>query len=204
MNRTLILSITTLALLLTWILWPSPTSSPDIPQAITTHTDTSTHLHDTNKGAPPKRTQIKSPEDSSKKFLPKRFIQAEAKLGNDPNDPTQLSEEAELLRDMNLPEKTALHHLHTLLDSMRGIANQGYYDTGENVDITNTLLGKNYRKIAYLPDNHPRITRYGELADKWGTPYFFHFLSSKNVEIQSAGPDKEMHTDDDILHNPTS
>ena len=36
-------------------------------------------------------------------------------------------------------------------------------------------------------------------VDPWGTPYFFHQLSSTEMEIRSAGPDKRLWTDDDVV-----
>jgi len=36
-------------------------------------------------------------------------------------------------------------------------------------------------------------------VDPWGTPYFFHQLSGKEMEIHSAGPDKMMWTADDLV-----
>ena len=41
--------------------------------------------------------------------------------------------------------------------------------------------------------------RDGELVDRWGTPYFFHSVSAEKMEIVSAGPDKELWTDDDVV-----
>jgi hypothetical protein len=44
-----------------------------------------------------------------------------------------------------------------------------------------------------------RVNGDGELVDPWGTPYFFHQLSGTDMEIRSAGPDKTMWTDDDLM-----
>ena len=44
-----------------------------------------------------------------------------------------------------------------------------------------------------------RINSQGELIDPWGTPYFFHQLSGTEMEIHSAGPDKVMWTQDDLV-----
>ena len=129
-------------------------------------------------------------------YLPPRFLQENAYLSNDPN---KLSPEAIKLKELDLPEKTAIPTLLTLMDSLRGVANQGAFPTGENIEVTNGLLGLNYRKVAYLPQNHPRINQRGELTDRWGTPYHFHFASSKKVQIRSAGADRVSFTDDDLV-----
>jgi len=44
-----------------------------------------------------------------------------------------------------------------------------------------------------------RINAKGELVDYWGTPFFFHQLSGTQMEIHSAGPDRQMWTGDDIV-----
>jgi hypothetical protein len=42
-----------------------------------------------------------------------------------------------------------------------------------------------------------KVNEAGELTDRWGTAYFFHQLSSREMEIRSAGPDRKMWTEDD-------
>lgn len=73
---------------------------------------------------------------------------------------------------------------------------------GENVEIAAALLGQNPKSLAYLPPSGPFLDSSGRLVDRWGTPYFFHALSGDRMEIRSAGPDHEFHTDDDLIHRP--
>ncbi len=73
---------------------------------------------------------------------------------------------------------------------------------GSNADITAALTGKNKLRLAFLPPNHPAINRAGELCDRWGTPFFFHAESAAKMEIRSAGPDKKMWNDDDVVFAP--
>ena len=69
---------------------------------------------------------------------------------------------------------------------------------GDNAEITRSLRGSNLKQLKLkLPDNSP-LNAEGELCDIWGTPYFFHQLSGKHMEIRSAGPDRKMWTADDI------
>lgn len=70
---------------------------------------------------------------------------------------------------------------------------------GQNDDIVSALLGENPKRIAFLPASTPRI-RDGKLVDRWGTPYWFHAESGTSLEICSAGPDREMFTEDDVAH----
>ena len=144
-------------------------------------------------------TKIETEKSSSEVYLGERFEQSKAKLRNDPSDPEQVPEEAGLLEDLNQSEESAVGNIYSLLESLRGSANQGYYPTGSNLDVTYALLGQNYQKVAFLPASHPRVSEQGQLIDQWGTPYDFHFESSTQVSIRSGGPDKEVYTDDDII-----
>jgi len=73
---------------------------------------------------------------------------------------------------------------------------------GTNAEITAALTGKNRLHLAIIPPDHPAINRDGELCDRWGTPFFFHAESAARMEIRSAGPDRRMWTDDDVVHSP--
>lgn len=72
---------------------------------------------------------------------------------------------------------------------------------GMNEDITAVLTGHNYTKGILFPPNSPMIVR-GQLVDRWGTPYWFHPNSATQMEIRSAGPDKDLFNADDIVINP--
>jgi hypothetical protein len=71
---------------------------------------------------------------------------------------------------------------------------------GTNPEITRSLDGGNPKQTRFLrPGSGMRINGKGELVDVWGTPYFFHQLSASQTEIRSAGPDKIMWTQDDLV-----
>ncbi len=69
---------------------------------------------------------------------------------------------------------------------------------GTNAEIVKELNGGNAQKARYLPQEQMRLNDQGELIDPFGTPYFFHQLSSSEMEVRSAGPDKTLWTADDI------
>jgi hypothetical protein len=69
---------------------------------------------------------------------------------------------------------------------------------GENDEITAALMGKNPKRLAFLPQSGAFLDASGRLIDRWGTPYFFHAISGSDMEISSAGPDLQHHTADDI------
>jgi hypothetical protein len=73
---------------------------------------------------------------------------------------------------------------------------------GENHEITAALVGKNRLNLELIPADHPAINQAGELCDRWGTPLFFHQLSGEEMELRSAGADREHYTDDDVLWTP--
>lgn len=70
---------------------------------------------------------------------------------------------------------------------------------GLNEEIVERLLGFNEKKVRFLPDPFEYLNGRGELVDRWGSPYFFHPVSAEEMEIVSAGPDKILWTDDDVM-----
>lgn len=73
----------------------------------------------------------------------------------------------------------------------------GENPVGQNEDITAALLGANPQRLALLPPGSPAI-KDGQLIDPWGSPYWFHPVSGQEMEIRSAGPDRELFTADDL------
>lgn len=70
---------------------------------------------------------------------------------------------------------------------------------GTNAEIMKAVMGGNPRQAQLGPPEGQSLNASGELLDRWGTPYFFHQLSSNLMEIRSAGPDKTLWTSDDIV-----
>lgn len=76
----------------------------------------------------------------------------------------------------------------------------GAFPSGEdNPQFMNALMGANPEKLAIFPLSHPRLSETGALLDGWTSPFFFHLISKDHIEIRSAGPDREIYTDDDIV-----
>ena len=72
---------------------------------------------------------------------------------------------------------------------------------GTNAEITRSLNGGNPAQARLLPgEDRPRLNAKGQLLDPWGTPYFFHQVSATKTEVISAGPDRGLHTSDDLKH----
>jgi hypothetical protein len=75
----------------------------------------------------------------------------------------------------------------------------GENPVGNNQEITKALRGDNLKQVRLPLPKGATIDDEGRMRDRWGTPYFFHQLSGKEMEIHSAGPDRVMWTDDDIV-----
>jgi hypothetical protein len=91
------------------------------------------------------------------------------------------------------------------LENMRSVFRQyasryGGNPVGTNPEITAVLNGANPQQIVFLnSDDGLRVDERGQLLDNWGTPYFFHQISGTEMEIHSAGPDRKMWTQDDLV-----
>jgi len=97
--------------------------------------------------------------------------------------------------------KSEIEVLHRLFRAYR--EEYRSFPTGEdNAQFISAMTGGNPRQIWYLPRPHQRIDLQGRLLDSWGTPYIFHAISRDYLEIRSAGPDKEVYSDDDLIHPP--
>lgn len=103
--------------------------------------------------------------------------------------------------NLNAPDSTVVEDLkivQNLLEAYRGAVRKGN-PVGTNAEITRSLCGINDQLYAPLPNDHEAISPEGELLDRWGTPYFFHQLSANTMKVRSAGPDRRLRTDDDLV-----
>jgi hypothetical protein len=110
---------------------------------------------------------------------------------------------SDLARDLNSPAtdiRADLKLLGVVIDTFR--SNVRSNPTGTNTEITAALTGKNVFRLALIPPAHAAISAEGELCDRWGRPFFFHQVSGTQMEIRSAGPDKKMWTEDDVVQTP--
>ncbi len=92
----------------------------------------------------------------------------------------------------------------TVVEQTRRVITQynsmfGENPVGTNQEITRALQGKNPRQINFIEDAAAQINSKGEWVDPWGSPYFFHQLSATQMEVRSAGPDKIMWNEDDVV-----
>jgi hypothetical protein len=107
-----------------------------------------------------------------------------------------ISETTRQLHDPSADPQEDLHIIEGLLEFYRRIYTENPV-AGLNEEVVDALRGKNSKHVALIPADHPAINDQGQLIDRWGTPYIFHALSGKHMQIASAGPDKKIGTADD-------
>lgn len=106
---------------------------------------------------------------------------------------------------LNSPDQSVQDDLQIIADFVQLLDKAGLnYSVGDNADITAALTGTQYagQKGHVFPRQHNAI-RSGQLVDRWGTPFWFHANGPQQLEIRSAGPDRELFTTDDITRNPS-
>jgi len=105
----------------------------------------------------------------------------------------------ELSDALNRPEGSPEEDLQTV-GQLLYFYRQGFGENpaGQNEDVVLALTGENQNRAAYLPKDCPSIVD-GRLVDRWGSPYWFHPVSGREMEIRSAGPDRELFTTDDLF-----
>src|SRR6185295_1517698 len=72
---------------------------------------------------------------------------------------------------------------------------------GSNEELAAALQGKNALHEVFLRANHRALNSRGQIVDRWGTPLFFHAQSADQIEIRSAGPDRELWPAEDVQRN---
>jgi hypothetical protein len=154
---------------------PDPADAPPI---------TSTPPPPPLPGAAPKQSKIENPKSKI---------------------PTVAAEEPSHLADaLNSPTGTIQADLRIVSDVVEAFRSNFPRDgnpVGDNTEITAAMTGANKLHLALISAKHPAI-KNGQLCDRWGTPFFFHAESATKMEIRSAGPDKKMWTDDDVVFAP--
>ncbi len=75
----------------------------------------------------------------------------------------------------------------------------GENPVGTNAEIMKSIMGGNPKGAQLGPPEGLTLNENGELIDRWGTPFFFHQLSKDLMEIHSAGPDRRLWNEDDLI-----
>ena len=108
---------------------------------------------------------------------------------------------AQKINQLDHSPQRDLEIVYTLLNQTRlFVKDLATRPLGTNAEFTAVLTGNNSLRLAAIPANHPAINESGELTDRWGTPLFFHPLSSDETNLRSAGPDRQLFTEDDFVY----
>ena len=68
-----------------------------------------------------------------------------------------------------------------------------------NEEWSAALRGKRPGTEPWFSEASPALDSQQRLIDRWQTPLFFHALGNHQWEIRSAGPDRKLWTEDDLL-----
>ena len=117
-----------------------------------------------------------------------------------PAEPVELPSMVALAESLNDPDATVEEDLEVvegLLQHFQRTMKSAPFG-GLNEEIVASLRGRNARKFIYIAEGNAKLNEKGELVDRFGTPYFFHPVSEKLIQVRSAGPDRKLFTDDDV------
>jgi hypothetical protein len=76
------------------------------------------------------------------------------------------------------------------------------FPIGGSADLAAALRGENPNREVFVPAGHPVFSKDGLLVDRWGSPLVVHPEAWKQLELRSAGPDRQPYTGDDLLLAP--
>ncbi len=114
---------------------------------------------------------------------------------------------APFANELNAADGNGFHDVQVLQALLRiylrNLHSRQGFPIGNDSDLARVLTGRNPMKLVFLPPDHPALTADGRLRDRWGTPYFIHPLGHNDFDIRSAGPDRKMFTDDDLVADPS-
>jgi hypothetical protein len=96
------------------------------------------------------------------------------------------------------PEDDLQAMAHVLSNLRLLVKGDAPFRMGANEEFAAALLGKNAAKEVFLTSPHACLNDQSQLIDRWGTALFFHVRNATRIDLRSAGPDREMWTEDDL------
>ena len=101
------------------------------------------------------------------------------------------------------PEQSVHDDLETIHQTLQAfwtfLKNPDALSVRSNASIIKSLTGRNPEGIHFIPADSVHINEKGELLDRWQTPLHFHPESLTRIDIRSAGPDRDLFTEDDVV-----
>lgn len=108
----------------------------------------------------------------------------------------------EILKEYGKPGTRPEDDLHSLAHAFSNlllvVKGGAPFRMGANEEFAAALMGKNANRLVFLTPTHACLNAQGQLVDRWQTPLFFHVRDATRIDIRSAGPDREMWTEDDL------
>jgi hypothetical protein len=106
-----------------------------------------------------------------------------------------------LADELHAPDRTGAEDIAVVMNlfTQYRLRFKGYPVGEDNATFVNALSGNNPKRLAFIGRDHLAIDAQGQLLDRWGEPFFFHLIGRDELEIRSAGPDRELYTSDDLL-----
>lgn len=176
-----------IVLLIIFGIWPRPRTTPEVQPAGSPLESVKTATAPIPATASGVATNSPDPA-ATKNPAPNPSVSLPPAPALSPIPPEQLPIE-QIREDMDRVQ-FALRDYRTVL---------GENPIGTNAEITKALTGDNLKQVKIPVPPGSSLNGEGEMCDRWGTPYFFHQISGKQMEIHSAGPDLKMGTKDDLL-----
>ena len=183
-NLTLVGSLIVLGLCIYWLLQPD--AAQDTEQLSDEVASQNEEID--QRLAPPKLTrvvEVPEPNDPRVNRLPDGRV--EYLIAFDTS--MQINQNADPLQSIYAVEQLFADYRYAYKENPVG---------SENAEITQQLLGKNPKRIVFI-DPRCAALRGNQLVDQWGSPFFFHAVSGQQMQVRSAGPDRQLWTADDVL-----
>lgn len=135
-----------------------------------------------------------------------------AEIVKTPASPTRVSDSppppaastgTPLAAELHLPDRTAQQDVDILRQIIQqyfeAIQNRPGPPIGDDSDLARALQGRNPLRLIVVPATHPIFSTDGRMRDRFGTPYHLHPRSRHGIDIRSAGPDRKLFTEDDVV-----
>ncbi len=175
------LALLVIVLVAVWLFF----SKPDRPPAAA------------EKTAAEASTAPASPGGATSPSSPVPVVSSNSSVANRTGAPATVTIPAQVSASPDAAAARAVDQVRLMFRDYRTL--MGENPVGTNAEIMRALMGDNPRQATVGPPEGQTLNADGELVDRWGTPLFFHQLSKNVMEIRSAGPDKIMGTEDDIV-----
>lgn len=96
-----------------------------------------------------------------------------------------------------------LKMLHRVMGGYFSVIKDPYrFPIGGNEDLAAALRGENPNREIFVPAGHRLFSKDGLVVDRWGTPLQVHPEGWRQVGFRSAGPDRKLFTEDDLVLLP--